>query len=249
MITNAFKGDRFFFWLYQFINANQGWLITLLSGFLLGRFTNEFSVPNTGYRKVINGVFSIDDRPANLMSWVSLILLIILPISSRILMKIHIRRRYESIFASLVKLHKAPAITPYDNVGWDHALSLQNCPELSHGWLMSEVRLHHDTTEFTLPVKYNERYQNYFQKYYQDKRFFDNGVKFMLTRNPIAFSDSPTLELHTQKTVYSHVKFFHENIAKDTPERNALIHALVENSKVDFLHTLCMHLIVITSAL
>jgi len=111
---------------------------------------------------------------------------------------------------------------------------------------MSEVRLYHDTKRFSLPEKYKRAHQEYFERYYQEKRFFDDGVKLMLTRNPIAFSDSPTLVLYTQETLYSQVQFYRDNVAVVTSERDALIRTVVEDS-VQFPHSLCMHIVVVTN--
>jgi len=128
MKANVSKSDRFVFWLYQLVTANQGWFMTLLSGFLLGRVTNELSAPHAGYIELLRGMFSIADRPANLLSWPSLVLLVVVPICHRILVRLHARRRYDRVFAALVERHKARAIAPFNALAWDQALSLQTLP-------------------------------------------------------------------------------------------------------------------------
>lgn len=246
MITNISKFDRFIFLLYQLMSRIQGLLIALLSGFLIGRVTNELSVPYTNWWDVLNGLFSITHRPANFLTWLSLALLVVITLGSRILAKLHKRRQYEKIFASLVQRHRAPSIAPFNAIGWNGALSLQTCPELHRGWQASEVQLNHNTTRFSLPKEYEQLYQEYFNKYYQEKRFFDDGVKIMLIRNPVAFKDSPTLVLETQETLFSQIQFYLDNVAVLTSKRDEHIRKVFNELTVLFPHPLCMHVVVVT---
>lgn len=236
---------KFLFWLTRFLETKRGWLITLASGFLLGRVTNEMSVPKVGILDVLQGTFSIAERPTNVLSWLSVILLVIVPVGYRILARQHKKQRYDKLFALLVRRHRARAIAPYNALAWDEALSLQTCPELHRGWPMSEIRLSHDTTRFSLPEEYRQAYIDYFEKYKQEKRFFDDGVKLMITRNPTSFSDSPTLILHTQETLYSQIQFYRDNVVTIASKRDTLIRAAVEGP-IHFPHSLCMHMIVVT---
>lgn len=246
MTTIITRKDRVFFRAHQFINAYQGGLLTLVSGFLLGRITNEMSLPNIGFWDVVVGTFSLANRPANLLSWCSVVLLVAIPVSHGFLSRYHVRRRYDKLFALLVQKHRGRVISPYNALAWDDALSLQTCPELNRGWLMSEVKLNHNTTKFSIPEKYKQAYLEYSERYYHEKRFFDDGAKFMTTRNPVSFSDSPTLSLDTQETSYSQVQFYRDNVAILTSERDALIRSAVEGT-ILFPHSLCIHAIVTTS--
>lgn len=246
MITNISKFDRFIFWLYQLMSTIQGWFIALLSGFLLGRVTNELSFPYTNLLDVLKGLFSTTDRPLNFMTWLSLALLVAIPLTTHILTKLHRRRQYEKIFASLVQRHKDPLISPFNLIGWNSAMSLQTCPELHWGWQASEVQLYHNTTRFSFPKEYEQSYQEYFDKYYQKKRFFDDGVKIMLTRNPVAFKDSSTLVLETQEGLFSQIQFYCDNIAVLSPKRDELIRKVFDELSVSFPHSLCMHIIIVT---
>ena len=224
----------------------QGWLIALLSGFLLGRVTNELSLPYTNWLDVLNGLFSITDRPANFLTWLSLALLVAIPLSNRYLAKLHRRRQYEKIFASLVQRYKASSVASFNTIGWNGAVSLQTCPELHRGWQASEVQLYHNTKHFSLPKEYEQAYQEYFNKYYQEKRFFDDGVKIMLTRNPTAFSDTSTLVLETQEALFSQIQFYCDNVAVLTSKRDELIRKVFDELSILFPHSLCMHVIVVT---
>lgn len=224
----------------------QGWFIALLSGFLLGRVINEFSLPYTNWLDVLEGLFSITDHPANFLTWLSLALLVAILLGNYILTKLHRRRQYETIFASLVQRNKASSIAPFNVIGWNGAAALQTCPELHRGWQASGVQLYHNTTRFSLPKEYEQLYQEYFKKYYQEKRFFDDGVKIMLTRNPTAFSDSPTLVLETQEALFSQIQFYCDNIAVLSSKRNELIRKVFNELSVVFPHSLCMHIVIVT---
>ncbi len=246
MLTEISEYDRFIFWLYQSMSRIQGMLITLLSGFLLGRITNELSLPYTNWYDILKNLFSTADRPANYLTWLSLALLVAIPLGNRELAKLYRNRQYGKIFASLVQRHKAPSITPFSTIGWGSIVSLQTCPELHRGWQASEVQLYHNTACFSLPKEYEQAYQEYFNKYYQEKRFFDDKVKIMITRNPTAFSDTPTLILETQETLYSQVLFYHDNVAVLTSKRDELIHKVFNELLISFPHSLCIHIIVVT---
>jgi len=97
MITNVSTSDRVIFWFYQLMSRIQGWFMALLSGFLLGRVTNELSVQYTDWLGVLKGLFSTADRPANFLTWLSLALLVAIPLVSRILAKLYKRRQYKKI--------------------------------------------------------------------------------------------------------------------------------------------------------
>lgn len=245
MITNS-RTDKILFGLLKFLSTNKEWLITLVSGFLLGRITNEFSIPNANFTDIILGTFSIINRPANFLSWLSIILLVGIPLSLRILKRLHKQKQYAKLFADILQKHKSRAISPFNGLAWDETLSLQTCPELHRGWLAAEIKIQHDTTKFSMPDKYRQAYKDYFEKSYEEKRFFNDGAKFMLTRNPTSFSDSLTLSLSTRETIYSQIQFYKDNVAILTPERNELIRKLIEGY-VEFPHSLSMQMIIITS--
>lgn len=152
------------------------------------------------------------------------------------------------MFASLVQKAKSPVINQYVALGWGDELSLQDSPNLRDGWPMSAVELKHDdTTRFELPVRYQSPYKHYFEQYHEQKRFKDDGEKFMLVTNPTAFSDSPSLILRTKSTKYSEVQFYRDNVATIAAERNPLIEELVRGSlAIQCPHAFCMHMVVAT---
>lgn len=186
------------------------------------------------------------DRPTNLLTWLSVLILIVIPTINRVLSRLHKRRRYEIIFAELTQRYKAPSIAPFKAIGWNGNLTLQSCPILHRGWLITEVQIRHSTTRYSIPQEYKQAYQEYLEKYFAEKRFFDDTVKIMLIRNPIAFSDSPTLILETQESLYSQIQFYRENVAVLTSKRDVYIRKAIEELCIDFPHSLCMHAIIVT---
>jgi hypothetical protein len=245
MITNL-RMDRILFGFLKFLSANRGWLMTLVSGFLIGRITNEVSTPKADFESVLQGVFSLAGRPANLLSWLSVILLLGIPLSLQLLKRFHQQKQYVKLFANILQKHRSRSISPFSGLAWDDDLSLQTCPELHRGWIASEVRVQHDTTRFSIPDKYKQAFKDYYEEFREAKRFYDDGTKLMLTRNPASFSDSPTLSLNTRETLYSQVQFYKDNVAILTPERNELIRKAVEG-QIEFPHSLCMHMVIVTS--
>jgi isopentenyldiphosphate isomerase len=150
------------------------------------------------------------------------------------------------IFAALVERHKSPSLAPFKAIGWGGSLTLQSCPILHRGWLTTEVEVRHNTALYSIPKEYSQSYQEYFYRYFEEKRFFDNKPSIMLVRNPIAFSDSPTLVLETQETLYSQVQFYRDNVAVLSSKRDEYIRKAVQELSIDFPHPLCMHLILVT---
>ncbi|MGB9774883.1 MAG: hypothetical protein ACPL4I_12870 [Bacteroidota bacterium] len=203
-------------------------------------------MPYTDWLDVARGLFYLKDRPSNLLTWLSMFILVAAPAIDRMVSSLHKRRQYETILANLMQRHKSPVIAPFQAIGWDGNLTLQSCPTLHRGWSITEVRICHSTTRYSIPEEYSRLYREYFDRYFHEKRFFDDGIKIMLTRNPIAFSDSPTLVLETQETLYSQVQFYRENIAVLTSKRDEYIREVIKDLYVRFPHSLCMHAIIVT---
>ena len=151
--------------------------------------------------------------------------------------------------ASLIERAKSPVIAPYIGTGWGDELSLQDCPDVREGWPMAQVQLKREQVNaFELPAKYGPAYQDYFARHFEEKRFRDDGEKFMLTRNPTAFSDGPSLVLTVQPTKYSHVQYYRDNVAALWVERSTLIDDFVKGTlRAGFPHSFCMHMVVVTS--
>jgi hypothetical protein len=238
--------DHLIYWLYRSMSRFHGGLLALLSGFLLGRATNELSIPYDNWLDIVRGLFGVTNRPANWLTWFSVVTLVAVPMLNQAVSRLYKRRKYERIFATLMERHKSPSLVPFKAIGWGGNLTLQSCPTLHRGWLTTEVKVYHNTACYSIPKEYSQSYQEYFRRYYEEKRFFDDKRKIMLRRNPIAFSDSPTLVLETQETLYSQVQFYRENVAVLTFKRDEYIRKAIEELSIDFPHSLCMHLILVT---
>jgi isopentenyldiphosphate isomerase len=247
MLDRISNYNRFIFWIYKGLDKIQNQLIALLSGFLLGRITNEMSLSYTNWIDVLKGLFSITYRPTNFFTWLSLVLLVIIPLLNRYLEKLHRKHKYDRIFAFLVRRHIDSSLAIFNTIGWNSTISLQVCPDLHRGWKACDIQFDHNTMLFSLPKEYEQAYQEYLKKYYQEKRFFDDGVKIMLKSNPSSFSDTPTLILNTQETLFSHIQFYRDNVAILASKRNELIYEVFNDLKISFPHSLCMHAIVVTS--
>jgi len=158
--------------------------------------------------------------------------------------------RYEQMFARLEET-RSPRISHYSGVAHRDNFSLRICPDITDGWSMSEIKLHLDdkAPEFHLPAEYRDLYEDYFHEHYDTKGFHIDNPKIMLRCYPRSFSDEPTLILHAQKTLYSHVQFYKDMIANDSTKSDPLIQKLVvgEDRVAEFPHALCLHMVVVTN--
>ncbi len=247
MTTNVSKFDHLLYWLYYRKDKIHDLSLAISSGFLLGRITNELSIPYKNWSDILSGLFSTTDRPANAFTWLALPVLLSVSMGRYGFIKYYKSRQFEKRFVSLVQQHKDSSIAEFNAIGWNSAISLQTSPELHRGWQASEVRLAHNTVRFSLPEEYKQQYQEYHGKYFEEKNFRDDKVKIMLTNNPVAFSDSPTLKLKTRETLYSEGQFYHDNIAIIPKKRNELIRNAINGLKILFPHSLCLHIVIVTS--
>lgn len=153
-----------------------------------------------------------------------------------------------SKLASFLKEHKSRIISPYPALGWDGAISIQNCPNMREGWPMDQIELILDNSYFKIPEEYIKSYSEYFKHYYHKKRFFDDRDKFMITSNPTNFSDTPTLKINVNKTKYSVVQYYLNNVYEDSAKRDSYIADLLGSPQLraNFAHSFCMHMVVVT---
>lgn len=231
-------------WLFRAMNRHQRPLVGILLGYVLGRSTDALFIQGLRYGDALRQVFSPSEHAWNLASWASLALMVAL-LGPRVLIKPRTRAMHEGMLASLLRQHSGQTVKGLAGPIWGDAVTLQTCPTIRRGWPMSAVHVHHHTSPFSLPDTYTGLYQEYLKMHYDTHRFFDDNVKVMATSNPVAFSDSPTLVLHTQETRYSVARFHHERIATIPAERARLMTALAEGF-VHFPHSLCMQAIVVT---
>lgn len=236
--------DRIIWSLTEFLEKRQRSIISLASGFLAGRVINEASIDQS-LREVLNAIFlPSGGRPLNVISIVAL-LLFFTPILKNYLLRRKIRRRYDVVFADLVQRHKSSIISPYPGIAWDTSLSLQTSPHLNRGWSVDSVRIQHSTHKFSVPEYLRQAYQE-FLRVDKHNLYSTDSQKFMITANPASFSDNLALLLQTQEVLNSQVQFYKNVVAKSQEDRRAAIHNAVVNNKIDFAHTLSMHIVVVT---
>lgn len=246
MKPSVTRFDHIAFHLYRFLTRWNSWIWNFCLGWIVGRLVNEASVSSRDFFDIFPATFSLSRNAVNIASWIAAFFTIFVPVVHRWLKKYYKRRQYDRVFASRVKRLRAPEIAPFDSFAIGHSLSLQICPEIHRGWPLSDVRIVHDTTKFSIPDRYRQSYSEYKKRYYEEKRFFDDGVKIMMTHNPGSSTDSPTLVLRTQETCYSHVQFYKDYIAVNRPVADSLVRALIDGN-VQFPHSLSLHLVVVTS--
>ena len=152
-------------------------------------------------------------------------------------------------FDALVEQHKSHIIAAYPGLGWGTALSLRECPAITQGWRMADVRIKHSEGDwFQMPEEYRTRFERYYKQFYTEKRFADDREKFQVIRKPVAISDTPTLILETRSCRFSQVCFYRDEIAMDRVVRDPLIEQVVRGSgQANFPHVFALQLVVVTS--
>ena len=242
------KSDRLLERIRVTLRAHRTWFVTLLTGILVGRLTN--AVSDASVRTIADAIansFSLD-RSVNVVSWTTTALLIAVPICDYLLALHHRKRSYQSLLANLVTTRTDAIISPFTKgvIAWGPDLTLQSAPDLRYGWRLRDVAIRYTGDDFVMPSNRAVAYQRYFEENHEEKRFFDDGDKFMLIKNPVAFSDSKTLVLELRKTKYSKVQFYRDNVATIQTERDTLLNNAINNLTIEFPHSLCMHTVVVT---
>ena len=160
------------------------------------------------------------------------------------------------------------AIAPFgrEALAWGPEVTLQLAPDLQAGWRLDDVEVVFDGTGFTLPHNDVSGYEEYLTS--NAARFAQDGQKYMLARNPTAFSDAPRLSLEIRKTKFSVVRYYQESIATVRSNlqshdkcdhslsagnatvrsrRDAFLEAAIRHGDIEFPNSLCMHAVVVTS--
>lgn len=234
------KLDKFLHSARVIVNRFQSKVATYLLGFLTGILINVVSGSDLNILKTF---------PRNVVIEVSVVVLIILPIL-RYSLEWHYRKtRWESWFAKFLVGNVDPLASPFakDVLAWDKIITISQCPDLNEGWRLSDVRIVREHHKFEIPVQWEESYKHYFNENYHKKRFFNDGTKFMLTKNPRTFTDTPTLELDIKETRYSVVLFYREQIWYNHSDvQKRMIDDFVK-SEESYPQALGMQVVVITS--
>ena len=194
-----------------------------------------------GYWRLLNHNIKVDLFPSDLA-------LEIIKMNQPFIELHQTKNVYDKTFIDWMKKNKNPTFSQYALIGWGDDLTLQHCPNIRDGWPLSKVIIYKDDSDkFQMPDSYKNAYSSFFNEKYKSYEFNNDGKKYMLTKNPKSFSDADTLELETKLCTYSQTCFYNENIATYTSFRNPLIDNAVRSLKINFPHSLCLHMILITS--
>jgi len=239
--------DRMALVVYRFTSKYGPVLLALASGVLIERICNELSAGDVKWNNLLPRIFSIRERPTNLVSIIAVILMVLVPVALYISRKMYTGRRYDIVFAKLLEKLQDSAFCRYNTICLQQALTLQNCPLLDAGWRMSDIKINHHKTMFSMPKDIQLEYASYFKAHAKEERFIHDENKVMLIKNPTAFSDAMSLTLETRETKYSVAKFYWNRVASNSHKRDEYVETAINQGIIAFAHILCLHLVVVTS--
>jgi transcriptional regulator with XRE-family HTH domain len=139
---------------------------------------------------------------------------------------------------------------PFEEPGWRCALSLKDHPDLAKGgsWPVESLLVKR-SGEFRLPEELRGHYKAFAEDAENIDRFrlFDDNAKFMLVRNPAAFTDSKTLQLEFKSCRWSEVIYYQRRVLSDPTVRSKYIGELVRGSGfAQFPNGSALHLVIVT---
>ena len=194
-----------------------------------------------GYWQLMQAGIEVDFFPSNLAKQIH-------EINQEFIIQHLEGAREAPIFASEIQRRKNNIIQPYIGLGWDHALTIQQAPNIREGWFLREIEFRLNEAGFEMPREHNSHYEKYFQEFSEEKRFSEDGDKFMLVKNPVVFTDTPAVVLDLKLTKYSHVCYCRDRIATNVSEKKLLIEDFLRGSlQANFAHTLSLNMVVVTS--
>lgn len=245
------KFDKFLYWIKIFLSNNKAIVYATALSFLGGMFVNTLSTPELSkdILSVMKNVFAINERPLNIVSWIAS-LSILLPSFLTWVTNYHYKKRgIEKLFEGLLKERISPSIQSFSKgtIAWDTSMTLQQVPDLTKGWTLDEIDFDYEKTNFSIPQRWKAGYKEYYKNNYDRKGFKDDGNKYMLTINPSSFTDAPSLKLNLINCKYSEVQFYRDFVATITQEKNEIIEEIIKKNRIYNPHSLCLHLVVITS--
>jgi hypothetical protein len=217
--------------------------------FLVGSFINIWSDSTVKYGlQLLNRMFNVNERPINILSWIALSFVILLPVGRLLTERYAHSRTYAKRLAALYRNQIDKLLQPFSEgrIGWGLGLTLQSCPDLQEGWSTKEVAIEYRPIEYIFPQEINNAYQQYLatefpQMYTEDK------TRLMLVETPVAFSDMFPLRLTVQKTKWSQFQFYHKWISENQSRQKHDINLVINNRNIHFPNSLCLHLVVRTN--
>ena len=174
---------------------------------------------------------------------------VIIAVADKVLSLWYKRRRYDLRFANLLADKVDPWLSHFSKSGvaWGTALTIQQCPDILSGWSCQDVSIVSRARRFPMPEELQKDYTRYKNQRMDDKRFFDDGLKYRLVKNPIASSDSRTLVLEVDENRYSEFHFYNDEINVTQQRKSELIREAFDDLSMDFPQLLCMQAIIVTS--
>ena len=233
--------------MLNFWDRHSRWWSGLAGGYLLGLIANAVSDPALrGPTEVLVRLFS-PARPVNAASWVAAAILISMT-CGRVVLRSHIRRQsYEHRLARLYRDRVSSELYPFQrgHIAWGDSLTLQSGPDLRGGWPAASVRILYDLAYHTLPADLEGPYGEFLEGEFR-QRFSDDRTRLMLTRNPISFSDQPTLRLYLQRTTWSQLRFYQDRVLATSTRRIEHITKVLAGP-ISFPNSLSLLMVVATS--
>lgn len=238
--------DRWSQWLENILEKRGTLIRSMCSGFLLGRFTNEINDQNKTILAAVKGTFDSSARNNNVLSWVALATAILLPLITQRISQFNRTRQRTTVFSKILSKYRSPKLAAHIGFAWGDAISLQIAPNIYQGWRHDETIFDHRSQHFEFSDGSAEEFKAFYEKNFDRLRFKDDGVKVWLTKNPTAFTDSPSLKLETQLTRYSQCKFKEEVLTPNESWKEERVASAI-NGVISFPHSLCMHAIICTA--
>lgn len=136
----------------------------------------------------------------------------------------------------------------YDGIGWGLGHTLMPAPIIKEGWKTRELQFEVNLTQFCFRTLGGDEMEQAYQRYLKDefgKKFTEDGVKFMLTAKPVAYTDAKRLPIKLQKVLWSQLQFFWHYVYPKDPAR--YINMIFKAKRISHPNSFCLHLIVATS--
>ncbi|MBI5959051.1 MAG: toll/interleukin-1 receptor domain-containing protein [Chloroflexi bacterium] len=127
------------------------------------------------------------------------------------------------------------------------AISIYEAPDLTHGWLISDVSVDFDNEIFVKPNEYEEAYLEFFKKNKDRLGLEFDGAKYSIVDFlPVG----KRLHIKIQETKFSVVEFYWDKLRKEVEARKRFIRRIYDASddelRVTFANIFVLHIIVFT---
>lgn len=235
--------------MYKFCVKNSAWS-GIAGAFLTGLFVNVWSDPSIhDLPQLLNRIFNFSERPINILSWLAIFIMIFLTLGKFLLGKYLNRQSFGIRIAKLFEENVTGPAAAYQfhkgRITWGPTITLQSCPDLRNGWFIKNVEITHLTKFHTLPTDIEPSYVDYLKSEFY-KKFNDDRTRLMLTKNPVAFTDNPTLRIEVMQTKWSQIQYFKTKILDKSHEIYKYIVDIIDGP-ITVPNSLALLLVVATS--